>query len=126
MNKQILLLKDIQEIKVQSENQLKYSPRPNPYNPDDEMVFNKVLKRRLVNDTRITRMKQNLLRRQEGICPICNTIIDINIEDTERHHIKPLSKGGKETPRNTAILHKQCHKQVTSWWRKHTKTETKS
>jgi 5-methylcytosine-specific restriction endonuclease McrA len=108
------LLKDIQEVRVNSENQIKFSPRPNPYNPEDEVVFNKMLKRRVGNDARMTSMKRNLLRKQGGLCPICNAPIDINLEDAERHHIKPLSEGGSDTPKNTAILHKECHKQITS------------
>lgn len=113
-----ILLVDIQEIKVNSENHLKFNPSPNPYNPDDDTIFNKALKRQLLNDIRISKLKQNLLRRQGGLCVICDQIIDLNQEQVERDHIVPKSQGGKDTLDNTMIVHKECHLKKTSWERR--------
>jgi RNA-directed DNA polymerase len=51
-----------------------------------------------------------LLKRQNGICPICNipfTVFDD--ESWEIDHIKPRSLGGKHSYDNLQLLHKSCH-----------------
>ncbi len=41
------------------------------------------------------------------ICPLCNRPL---AEPCNRHHLVPLSKGGKNTP--TILLHKICHDKI--------------
>ena len=42
-----------------------------------------------------------------GLCPLCEREL---VEPMNRHHLLPLSKGGKGTP--TLIMHKICHSKV--------------
>ncbi len=51
-------------------------------------------------------------------CPLCNRPL---AEPTVRHHLLPLSKGGKDTP--TILLHKICQNKVHAVF---TETEQKT
>jgi 5-methylcytosine-specific restriction endonuclease McrA len=108
------LLCDIQEILVSRENQLPFNPSPNPYNPDDAKHIDSRLKRQIKNDQRLSKLKINLLRVQDGYCPICGEIIIFEEERVERDHIVPISEGGKDTFKNTVLIHKICHERKTS------------
>jgi len=109
-----VLICDIQEIKVNQEVELRFNPSPNPYNPEDYEFIDKRLKRQIKNDLRVSKLKQNLLRKQDGLCAICGQIINLDESQVERDHIIPLSEGGKDTMKNTALLHKYCHQRKTS------------
>jgi len=65
----------IQEIKVKRESLLKFNPSPNPYDPLDQNVMDKKLRKLAMADLRLTKIKQRLLARQDGICPICGEIL---------------------------------------------------
>ena len=43
----------------------------------------------------------------QALCPLCNRPL---AEPANRHHLIPLSKGGKATP--TILLHKICHDKI--------------
>lgn len=43
----------------------------------------------------------------ESICPLCGRDL---AEPCNKHHLLPLSKGGKNTP--TILLHKICHNKI--------------
>src|SRR3954463_2255229 len=43
----------------------------------------------------------------ENICPLCGRQM---AEPCNRHHLLPISKGGKNTP--TILLHKICHDKI--------------
>jgi hypothetical protein len=43
----------------------------------------------------------------DNLCPLCNRPL---AEPMNRHHLLPLSKGGKGTP--TLIMHKICHSKI--------------
>jgi 5-methylcytosine-specific restriction endonuclease McrA len=43
----------------------------------------------------------------EALCPLCGRIL---AEPVSRHHLIPLSKGGKDTP--TILMHKVCQNKV--------------
>jgi hypothetical protein len=43
----------------------------------------------------------------EIVCPLCGRQI---AEPSNRHHLIPISKGGKNTP--TILLHKICHDKI--------------
>jgi len=117
------LLADIQEILVDIENTLpfgenrkkKWENSPNPYNPEDYDKVDSRLKRQAKNDRRISKLKTNLLRKQDGICPACGEIIVINNEKVERHHIVPKFRGGEDSFKNTELLHKTCHDKKTAF-----------
>ena len=97
---------------------MKFNPSPNPYNPEDYETFDKLLKRRVIKDARLSKQRQKLLVMQDGICPMCNTIIDLNEESIEVDHIVPKAEGGGDNLKNLAVLHKECHLKKTSWERK--------
>jgi hypothetical protein len=44
---------------------------------------------------------------QANQCPLCSRQL---AEPSNRHHLLPLSKGGKGTP--TVVLHKICHDKI--------------
>lgn len=117
-----ILLADIQEILVVRENELHFADSPNPYNPEDAKYIDSRLKRMIKNEQRLSKLKVNLLRKQDGYCPLCGQIIILDQEAVERDHIVPISEGGKDTMKNTALVHKTCHRKKTSWerkWRAH-------
>jgi len=103
---------------VNSENTLPFNESPNPYNPDDYDKVDARLKRQAKQDRRLNLLKINLLRKQDGICPICGVIIDLNSEQVERDHIIPRKLGGADTFKNTALVHKTCHDKKTAFDRK--------
>ena len=111
-----ILLVDIQEILVDIENTLPFGNSPNPYNPEDYDKVDSRLKRQAKNDRRISILKTNLLRKQDGICPACGEIIVLNSEKVERHHIVPKFRGGEDSFKNTELLHKTCHDKKTAFW----------
>lgn len=113
-----VLLVDIQEIKVARENQMKFEPSPNPYNPADKDIFDKSRKRAIKQENMLSKLKQRLLVKQDGYCVICGDVIELEGEKVERHHIIPKSKGGKDTMKNTMLIHKTCHDKITAWDRK--------
>ena len=43
----------------------------------------------------------------EDLCPLCNRLL---AGLCNKHHLVPLSKGGKHTP--TILLHKICHDKI--------------
>lgn len=45
----------------------------------------------------------------EGDCPLCGRLL---APPANRHHLLPLSRGGKGTP--TVLLHKICHDKIHS------------
>lgn len=44
---------------------------------------------------------------EPGICPLCGRPL---AAPSNRHHLLPLSKGGRHTP--TVLLHKICHDKI--------------
>ena len=47
------------------------------------------------------------MENDENICPLCGRLM---AEPCNRHHLLPISKGGKNTP--TILLHKICHDKI--------------
>ena len=48
---------------------------------------------------------------QKGLCPHCGGEL-FNGEELHRHHVVPLSRGGKDHWRNMQLVHLFCHQQV--------------
>jgi hypothetical protein len=63
-----LLIVDIQEILVKRENNLRFKPSPNPYNPEDYVYLDKVIKRKAKQDDVRSKLKHAVLQSQDGIC----------------------------------------------------------
>jgi RNA-directed DNA polymerase len=99
---------------VVRENELHFIDSPNPYNPEDVKYIDSRLKRMIKNEQRLSKLKVNLLRKQDGYCPLCGQIIILDQEAVERDHIVPISEGGKDTMKNTALVHQTCHRKKTS------------
>jgi len=55
---------------------------------------------------------QNLLKRQDGLCALCNERFVVG-EQMEVDHIIPKFKGGKDQYNNLQLLHRQCHVEKT-------------
>jgi 5-methylcytosine-specific restriction endonuclease McrA len=60
------------------------------------------------------RQRTSLLKKQKGICPVCDGILKNNFyEDLEVHHILSKKDKGSDKLSNLLLLHKTCHKQIT-------------
>jgi hypothetical protein len=103
----ILIFKEIKNIfeKMQKEKSFK--------NKDDfEEQIRKIWKNFSVEERQIVlseNKKEELLKKQNNICPLCKEIIFIG-ENTEVDHIIPLSRGGKEDYENLQITHTSCNR----------------
>jgi len=60
--------------------------------------------------------KITLLKQQEGFCPVCSLPIipEDLVNNVDKHHIISRSNGGNDAYSNLVLLHRHCHKQVTS------------
>ena len=58
------------------------------------------------------------MRQQDGRCIICNEVLVWNDENIERDHIVAKALGGKDTFKNLALLHKECHAKKTAFDRR--------
>ncbi len=68
------------------------------------------------------RQRTSLLKKQKGICPLCDGVLRDNIyEDLEVHHILPKKDRGSDKLSNLLLLHKTCHQQITYSKNKHLK-----
>lgn len=59
--------------------------------------------------------RNNLYKRQKGICDYCNNTItetDIKVSEIHVHHMKPRSLGGNESYSNLKLLHSECHREL--------------
>ena len=85
----------------------------NPYDPADEMYFEKRNDAIMIRKMQGKQMLIFLYRHQKGICPVCKLKIT---EQTHwhTHHIVPKHLGGKYTYENLVLLHPICHQQVHS------------
>lgn len=68
----------------------------------------------------LTKLQADLLKRQKGLCPVCETlIVPDNLllpetpKETEVHHKLARKDGGDESMDNLVLLHKECHSQIT-------------
>jgi len=55
-----------------------------------------------------------LLKRQQGRCPICRRVFDLN-DPIEQDHIWPTAKGGQDGYDNLQLVHLICHHQKSKW-----------
>lgn len=119
LGKDELLIVNIAEVKVKHQNVLTFDPMPNPFNPDDAVTFDKKLASLVKAELRLTKTKQNLIGKQQGLCLICGQHLDFDLEKLEVDHIIPKAKGGSEDPKNLRLIHRECHKQKTNIERKY-------
>ncbi|TGO02043.1 hypothetical protein PN36_31375 [Candidatus Thiomargarita nelsonii] len=59
----------------------------------------------------ITPSKAKMLKRQDGICPVCRCRFT-NIDLPEAHHIHPRHLGGEDSYKNLVLVHLHCHDKI--------------
>jgi len=84
----------------------------NPYLSENESYYEKIIAKKSRHSVLLNNKGSILLKKQQGICPVCNAEL-LNNEELEIHHIKPRKTGGSDEFKNLIVLHKTCHKQVT-------------
>ena len=85
----------------------------NPYDPENYDYFRSRVVNKSKHSILLGRVRSQLLKRQKGICPVCDTRL-LGWEDMEVHHVIPRKQGGTDKPKNLRLLHKTCHKQITT------------
>jgi RNA-directed DNA polymerase len=108
-----LLLVDVQEILVNKENTLKFDESINPYNPESYEYFLTRNRISIIRNIEYNKQKQELLKKQNGLCTMCGAIIDEN-EKVEIDHILAKAYGGTDDKKNLRLIHATCHKQKTA------------
>jgi len=87
-------------------------PVPNPYLKEDEKYFENRGRRTLTHSALLDHRKKYLLTVQKGLCWSCKTPVDHKLA-LEIHHLKPISEGGTNSMKNLAVVHRECHRQLT-------------
>jgi RNA-directed DNA polymerase len=57
---------------------------------------------------RMSRREAQLLRQQNGYCPMCKGILQVG-DETNLHHIQPKLLGGRNDIGNLMLVHANCH-----------------
>lgn len=83
----------------------------NPYDPQDELYFERRHDLMMLDKLNGRRKLTFLYQRQQGICPVCKQKISQQT-GWHTHHIEPKYLGGKSTYDNLVLLHPVCHVQV--------------
>jgi RNA-directed DNA polymerase len=100
---------DIRTVKIVRKTWL--DTKKNPFDPADREYFAK-WGRRNAYISGWDKVAERLIRRQKGICPVCNDFLHAD-QSVEKHHIVPRKHGGHDRASNLILLHDPCHKQVT-------------
>lgn len=79
--------------------------------PDDPSLKAYWQKRRTKQIKQHMPSRQRIMRKQQGLCPICGESL-FSGESLELHHRLPKAKGGKNTYDNLVLLHLFCHQQL--------------
>jgi RNA-directed DNA polymerase len=88
---------------------VKIKARANPFDPEWEAYFEKRIQIKM--GERLTCKLFSLWQSQQGKCPVCQQII--NLEDGwHAHHVIWRSKGGGDQMNNLQMLHPACHQQI--------------
>lgn len=85
----------------------------NPYDPAWEMYFEGRLRSKMSLNPRGGRKIVHLWVDQEGNCPVCQQMLEME-EEWHVHHILPRHAGGGDEQSNLILLHQNCHMQVHS------------
>ena len=92
---------------------LEFDDSINPYNPDAYEYFKTRNRSAIIKNIEYNKQKQNLLRIQDGICTLCDGMIN-NTEKIEIDHIIAKADGGTNETSNLRLVHATCHKQKTA------------
>ena len=85
----------------------------NPYDLINYDYFQSRIVKKSKYSILLGRVRSQLLKKQKGICPVCNGKL-LGWEDLEMHHVIPRKRGGIDKLKNLRLLRKTCHKQITS------------
>ena len=90
---------------------VKIRAEANPYDPGQELYFEKRATRKWASGEIANPKVRLLWQMQEGRCPQCGQRIS---EETRWHvhHVIPRVKGGPDTMENLKLLHPECHRQL--------------
>jgi hypothetical protein len=96
-------------VKMKNMKMLSLDRSKNPYDLANLPYFEKRRKEMSImfKDQQTHHLK--LLKKQKGICPICQMILEEH-DRMEVHHDTMISKGGKNTIANSRLVHYACHK----------------
>lgn len=83
----------------------------NPYVGEERYVLEQRAEKIALTDK--ASLRKSLLRRDKGLCPVCETSVLEGSEAVELHHIVPLKHGGGWNLGNLVLLHIGCHKQIS-------------
>ena len=84
----------------------------NPYTEADRKKLD-VRNLTVANSKDKDNIRKNLIKRDGGLCPVCETSILETNEPIELHHLTGISEGGTWKLENLVLLHEACHKSVT-------------
>ncbi len=93
---------------------VKIRSEANPYDPQWEVYFEHRRQHR-ISWTKVTRTRYTLWKRQDGRCPWGGGALRLDIEAPDTfhvHHVIFTCHGGKDTLKNTQLLHDVCHRQL--------------
>ena len=100
---------DIDTLAMFSERILNKDMGIHGYHKDVKELEEYIANQRDKNRKKYKTLKENLFTRQKGVCSVCFKTIKED-EDTDIHHILPISLGGaKSKIENMALVHKMCH-----------------
>jgi RNA-directed DNA polymerase len=86
----------------------------NSFDPENSTYFEKRVASGSRRSIILGRQRTNLLKKQKGICSVCDGVLRDNMrEDLEVHHILPRKERGSDKLSNLLLLHKTCHQQIT-------------
>lgn len=89
----------------------------NPYDPKDEAYYNGVLDRQMRSTLAGRRKIYWLWKKQEGLCPVCNSKITRTTKWHVHHRVWRVF-GGSDRLTNLELLHPTCHTQLHARARK--------
>lgn len=86
----------------------------NSFDPEHVVYFEKRVASGSRKSIILGRQRTSLLKKQKGVCPVCDGVLKDNFyEDLEVHHILSKKDGGSDKLSNLILLHKTCHQQIT-------------
>ena len=83
----------------------------NPFDPQWEEYFEARTKAKMWDNLKGSKQLLALWKRQEGRCPHCGQLIDLET-GWQTHHIVWRSLGGSDNISNLQMLHPTCHRQI--------------
>lgn len=74
-----------------------------------EQWMAEVMKRRHISK----KQRHAIFEAHQGVCHICQQVIDLDVDGMDIEHVIPLALGGADEPRNMRPAHRTCHSEKT-------------